>query len=658
MINWKASSIIIKCLILISNSLSTLLLLLLPYLIYPQPLGQSIQVEESAASLIPEGDYCFPIRPGLQNYLSGTMGEIRGTHLHAGIDIKTGAVTGYKVYSLADGYVSRIKISSYGYGRAVYITHPNQTISVYAHLKSFKRALEDFTIAMQYEKQSFEVDFTLEPGRFRVKKGEVIARSGNTGSSRAPHLHFELRDIKNRPLNPLEIGFKEVKDQIPPVLLRVALVTMDIDSRVNGMFGRFEFDAIPIGNHQYRINNSVHIEGSIGVEIKAHDKLDGAKWNRNGFPEVKMSLNDQLIFHQDIRRMNFSAKSNIKVYMNYQRYVQANSRFQKLFIDHGNWLDIYEKIENRGLIVSRENQADTISIELTDTYQNSSFCFIKIDTVLQDRILESIAVYSPEISRGVLKFAVPRSDSVEAVSLSVRNVSYYITPSYFSDKKAIYLWSMSNGMPTEIRYRDSTVVSNLVDQIIPSSSFVVKNKDFKLEGRKNTVFDTVFVKYQKGTHEEHGEVFDFQNLLSPFRLSAKVTLKPLTDYGSDRRYQVYSLFGDKLVYLGGDWTEGNEITVRTKELGPMVIQCDTVPPKIDLVRSNYYGIELVVKDERSGIKEFRGTLDGNFLLLEYDIQHHLLQSRKPNPSDPLKGEFALKVVDNAGNESVFTQVIK
>jgi len=152
-------------------------------------------------------DYINPL--DFRLLLSGSFGELRSNHFHAGIDIKTQGVEGQKVYAIADGYISRIKVSSYGYGKALYIRHYDGRTSVYAHLKEFSSKIDSITKKEQYIRKSFEINIYPLPNTINVNQGDIIALSGNSGSSGGAHLHFEIRDTKTeQPLNPLDYGLR------------------------------------------------------------------------------------------------------------------------------------------------------------------------------------------------------------------------------------------------------------------------------------------------------------------------------------------------------------------------------------------------------------------------------------------------------------------
>lgn len=152
--------------------------------------------------------------------LSGNFGELRNNHFHAGFDLKTQQKEGLPIFAVADGYISRIKISTFGNGKTLYITHSNGFTSVYAHLQKTSDSIEKFIKKVHYQEQSFEIEKFLKPGEFIVSKGEIIAFSGNSGASEGPHLHFEFRDnVTENIINPMLFGFNQfLKDTKKPVV--------------------------------------------------------------------------------------------------------------------------------------------------------------------------------------------------------------------------------------------------------------------------------------------------------------------------------------------------------------------------------------------------------------------------------------------------------
>ncbi len=150
-----------------------------------------------------EERYLYPVYPGQPGSLAGTMGELRTTHFHSGIDIRTNNVIGWPVLASKSGYISRVSVNSSGYGNVIYITHPDGNTTLYAHLDKFLGDLGRHILDEQYRMKASEIDLFFHKDQFAVTRGDTVALSGNTGSSGGPHLHFEIRDPDNFALNPL-----------------------------------------------------------------------------------------------------------------------------------------------------------------------------------------------------------------------------------------------------------------------------------------------------------------------------------------------------------------------------------------------------------------------------------------------------------------------
>ena len=596
--------------------------------------------------------YLFPIRPGEQNYLAGTMGELRSSHFHAGLDIKTGGQIGWPVYAAADGYVSRIKISNGGYGHALYLNHPNGTSTVYAHLSRYNEAITDFVLDGQYEQQSFTVQLFPNKDQFEVKKGDIIGYAGNTGSSTGPHLHFEIRDRNQRILDPLKYKFSEIKDQISPQVKSIAFVTLDGDARVNGMYGRYEFDVLKTGDF-YQPRVPIELSGNIGIELYAYDLLNGV-YNRNGIPKTTLVINGDTVFRENKNSLSFSKQKNILVHMDYERYKEGGPKFNKLFIDDGNDNDIYD-VPSKGYYFN-EDIAQDIKIYLEDSYQNISI--VSLETNSRKVVNKpDPAISNYEIFRNFLHLKAINSLSNTPITVYHGGNTSKILP-YRETSKANYgLYDLRNGIPDSILINGETLYTDLYSSLPPRSDITFYNHDFELSLRKNTLFDTLYLRYNKEFDSTNNqELFEFPMQDVPFKGSFTLTLKPDYTY-PDSTARVYSKFGSRLSFVGGEWDNGM-ISFDGSSLATYTIAEDITPPVITPRIVNSKSLYFKITDDLSGIRHYRATLNGEFLLMSYEYKDDLIWATPRNKNIPLTGEFILEVTDNTGNKSVYHNNLK
>ena len=600
-----------------------------------------------------EGYYQFPIRTGNQNFLSGTMGELRSSHFHAGLDIKTQGTEGLEVYAAATGYVSRIKVSSGGYGNALYILHPNGTTSVYAHLQKYNKQLAAYVRENQYAKESFEVEMYPEKNQFKVSKGEVIGYSGNSGSSGGPHLHFEIRDAQQRPLNPLKYGFSEIRDNISPEVRRIALRTMDPQSRINNRFGRFEFRVLRQGN-KYTVPVPITAHGNIGVEILTHDKLNGAN-NRNGVPCMELKLDDQQAFQQNLNQFKFSETRSILIHTDYKTAQEKGQRFVKMYVDDGNELPFYETNDSKGLLSIAKDSTHKIQVNLWDLYNNHSEVNFEISGVEPQTILNLSDYSNPskvryQLSGNTLKVEAPKADEETCAVVFANRMQYQLDAAYQINNTAIFLWPMDRGLPDSLVYLDQQVSFDYKAIIPGGSMFNYYGDHIKIHAPTKALFDTVFLTYDyRFDEKKQQEVFGICENIYPIRRNLTITLQPQMAYPDKDRSAVYLL--DKRgnpSFTGGQW-KGRDIEFKTRNWGKYTILTDTLNPEVRALILNKDQLVFRIRDKLSGIDSYRLLLDGKWVLMNYDYKKDIIRSEKLDNSIPFSGELTLEVTDNVGN---------
>ncbi len=328
--------------------------------------------------------------------LSGNFGEIRPNHFHAGFDIKTGNREGLKVYAVADGYVSRIKISPYGYGKALYITHPNGYTSVYGHLKSFPEQIDKFIRAMQVSKQSFELDTLLNATALVIKKGDVIAYSGNTGGSQGPHLHFEIREtLSEKPVNPYLFGYK-VNDNQAPRITQIAVYPLSSDATVNGKNNIKKITPVYAnGKHTVKPIDSITVSGNIGFGIDCYDSETNST-NKNSVYSIELQSGGKRIYYCEYEKFSFENARYVNAHIDYFQYKKANLKLQKCYLSKNNKIELYKGVIDNGIIDFNDGAIHWITFIVKDFYGNTSELALKVKgnkkalSDKQNKIKESI----------------------------------------------------------------------------------------------------------------------------------------------------------------------------------------------------------------------------------------------------------------------------
>ena len=322
----------------------------------------------------------YPVYPApvkIPVLLSATFGELRNNAFHAGLDIKTKGEIGYRVYAVADGYVSRIGVSPYGYGNVVYVTHKDGYMSVYAHLEKFNDKIGKYVKRKQMESKSFAQNLFPEKGELPVKVGDILGLSGNTGGSGGPHLHFELRDANQRPVNPMLFGVKNV-DNVKPKVQGIAVYPKE-KSSVNGKDEPAYLD--------YEDNMVVKANGKLYFGISTYDQADNSH-NKNGVNSIELYADKRLIFSILFNNYSYDETRHINSLIDYKKFVEDKIRYVRTEIDEYNILDLYG--ETSGYITVKEGDRVEMKYVIKDFHGNTS---VATFTVVGDKPLTEYADY-------------------------------------------------------------------------------------------------------------------------------------------------------------------------------------------------------------------------------------------------------------------------
>ncbi|MCZ4696328.1 M23 family peptidase [Ancylomarina euxinus] len=528
--------------------------------------------------------------------LSGTFAELRNNHFHSGIDIRT-FTTGKKVYAIADGIVSRIKISEGGYGKALYIDHPNGYTSVYAHLNKFSPKIEAFIKSQQYKNKKFEVDIDLSKMEshkkelFKFKKSNVIAYSGNTGSSMGPHLHFEIRETKSeKPINPLLLDFK-ILDTTAPMIYSLYVYSLDKNSSVNGQNVRQAFKLSTLNKNNFILKtNKMILHGKIGFAIYTEDLLDNT-WGKCGINKLQLKINDSLVTNYSLNKFSFDESSYINSHIDYELNHEIKRKVHKAFIEPNNKLSFYSEMKTDGSYNFNENKNYSIEFSVFDSYQN----------------------------RAKLQFTAKG----DTTSVS------------FPEKTFTRLF----------KYEDENKFSEAgIDLKFPKDCFYSN-----LEFDYSTSTDSSFLSAIYHIHQ--------QNVALNKHFSLSIKLDEIDQDLSDKLVVVQIDKDGKLSSEGGVYINGY-IKTKTKNLGNYAVSIDTLAPSIttktDYKNKNIKNLKFIdftIKDNLSGIKSYHGEIDNKWVLFEFDKKENRLfytfdKSRLPSNK---KHQLKLIVTDAVGN---------
>jgi hypothetical protein len=522
--------------------------------------------------------------------LSGTFGELRSNHFHSGIDIKTKQKEGFEVFAIGDGHVSRIKIQHWGFGKALYITHTNGYISVYAHLKKLSPKLEAYLKKQQYSKESYEIQLYPKPSELVIKKGEVIAYSGNSGSSGGPHLHFEIRDSNSKPMNPMLFGF-DIKDSHNPTVNGVYAYALSEAAQVNASNKIVQLQLKKGKGKNSFVASKIYASGEIGLGINSYDRQDLA-FNKNGIYHLESYVNGKKNFSYTFDKFSFGESRYINTLIDYARFKKLKQRVQRCFVIPSNKLSIYKDVVNNGKILIEEGKEYTILIRVKDFKNN------------------------------LTEITIPIVGKQQKITRKRKEV---ITKHHIT------------------RAKEHSLTEGDVSVFIPKNTFY---EDFYFDLSKDA----------KGRYNIHNDkVAAHKNFVISFDVSK---------YSAEERKKLFiaSLDKKKKPSYSKTKKKGTIFSTNTKNLGTYFLVKDSIPPKVKPINfskdkwiSAKKYLKVKISDDVSGIRSYRGTINGKWILFEYDPKKKMLTY---DFSDKIfkeaKHNLKLIVTDNVGNNTTFT----
>ena len=530
--------------------------------------------------------------------LSGNFAELREHHFHAGLDFKTQGHTGLPIYAVADGYVSRISVSPVGYGRALYIDHPQLHLTtVYAHLSAYAPQIDNLAKVQHYKLKKYNLNYFPEE-RIYVKKGDIIAYSGNSGSSAGPHLHFETRQRSNQfPINPLFFGF-DIKDTIKPSINGLRIYPIEGKGVLNQrQYNNSKFYPTVFYSGAYHLKGNPKIQawGQLGFSLNTIDYLDGS-WNKCGVYSIELYSDSLLVFQQKMDEISYDEMRYIDAHVDQVIRKKSNADYQYSFLAKpNNPLSIYKKTLNKGLINLDTEKDYHINYRVRDTYGNTSTLTFNISG-------------KPH--------AIPtKKDSM--LILNWQEAYRYSTPQF-----QLYI-------PAEAMYENQSISYNLSDDDRFLAPIIEINNQHKLLNKKASISIRPNINSQVPLDKM---------VICKVQDDTSLEFLPTEIHNGTLKTQVYDF---------------SRFTISVDTIAPS-IQTRNIYPEKRFKDGETFGFK--IEDDFTGLWDYKGSIDGAWALFLYDAKnnyvYYTIDPQRLEKGKMHKLEF--KVWDATNNKTAYS----
>ena len=507
--------------------------------------------------------------------LAGNFGEPRPNHFHGGLDFRTEGVEGKPIMTIGDGYVSRITVGKFGFGNAVYVTHPEGYTSVYCHLQHFSPRMDRLVKQWQYAHEQYEADIRLHPTEYPVAQGQLIAFSGNTGHSFGPHLHLELHDTRTWDmLDPLEYLGTFVNDTVPPQIHDIIMIPQP--------------------------------DGGVGFAVYADDYMQNSH-NHYGIRKTQLLVDGREVFSSDVNGIPYSMNRMVNSWGDYNRYYHDSKWYLKTYIEPGNTLPILHADEHRGILYLNEPRDYQLVFILTDYFGNQT--------------RKELVVSGGE----------GMSEGLEQTS-----THYSLLTTH------------------QIKWNTTNVISRPGMQLVVPYGYVGVDTPLNIAMELTEMLSPVYTFCERST---------------PLFYDAELSIAARQQVKDPSKLYVVCHFGNDIP-LGGTYKDG-WVTAKVKDLGgSFELLYDDVPPVIEPKSTDAESLlRFDISDDGSGVRSYKGYIDGQFVLFKAQTQSLTTYPSKPTPiacrlsNTPIKRtgsqrRLKLVVTDNRDNEQTYETQIK